>query len=154
VSSFCTVLAPSTDSLAPGAEISGLSTAESILEGAQNIRKSVPFVSVGGSGAAVAGAAGRNEVATATDVADCAARTFDSDTAELATDFVEGTKVQIERVMISKPEHLEKLMTAALALPFKITLAPDVGLKDSCSVELHLTGILSAGGLRRFNHLQ
>ncbi|KAJ5713548.1 uncharacterized protein N7483_010729 [Penicillium malachiteum] len=131
VSSLSNVLNPLSQPCEDNAQ--ALAMASSILQGAQDIRKSVPFVFVGGS-----------EVATTLHVADCAARTFDSSTATTVTDFIEGSQVQLERVDTTDSNELQSLVKGVSELPYKIKVTPEIGHNNKLSLELQLTGILSA----------
>ncbi|KAH6950875.1 hypothetical protein DER45DRAFT_493623 [Fusarium avenaceum] len=145
VSSLSTVLNPPSALPAGQVGISGLATAASILEGAQGIRKTVPYVSDGNGRSTIASSPGSAQVVTALSVADCSARTFDSVTASQVIEFVEGSQIQVERMEVGDAKALESLMKDSNKLPFKITLTPEIGLGGKNSVELQLVGILSPG---------
>ncbi|KAK6452844.1 hypothetical protein FP744_10009095 [Trichoderma asperellum] len=132
--------------------ITGLPTAVSILEGAKNIRKSVPFVSASGQ-TAINGKSNGSEVATALSVADCAARTFDSATAPTVTEFIEGNKAQVRRVSIGAFDKFDNLAIAAARLSYKITFTPEIDFNGNVVVELQLIGILSQGELKESESL-
>ncbi|PTB34818.1 hypothetical protein M441DRAFT_154811 [Trichoderma asperellum CBS 433.97] len=152
VPTLSAVLLASNASPSAQVAITGLPTAVSILEGAKNIRKSVPFVSASGQ-TAVNGTSNGSEVATALNVADCAARTFDSATAPTVTEFIEGTKAQVRRVSIGVFDKFDNLAIAAAGLSYKITFTPEIDLNGNVVVELQLIGILSQGELEKSESL-
>lgn len=127
------LLSPDQDSdsetVTPGDEQLGLSTITAILEGAKNIRKSMPFLETGNP--------------TSQDVGECAARVFDDQTAASVVRLVEGTANTTFKISLADTKEVNSLLQSSKSWPDKISATPEMRAGHKNQVEVSLTGILT-----------
>ncbi|KAK3392359.1 hypothetical protein B0T20DRAFT_472192 [Sordaria brevicollis] len=127
VESLSTALSSHAAEAAPSG--TGLTTTAVILDGAKEIRKSLPFL--------VAAAPSTQ------DIADCVARMFDGEEAASVVRFVEGTETFQAVVSLEKQEHLQSLVdeSSKPSWPQRLLVTPDPG--SGFRAEITLRGVLS-----------
>ncbi|KAK0614430.1 hypothetical protein B0T14DRAFT_606722 [Immersiella caudata] len=107
----------------------GLATTAVILDGARDIRKTLPFLAA--------------DAPNAQDIADCIARMFEGEEAASMVRFVEGTETRQFVVSLERKEYLQSLSEACAnsSWPQRLLVAPDPG--SGFRAEFSLRGVLS-----------
>ncbi|KAK3295313.1 uncharacterized protein B0H64DRAFT_432086 [Chaetomium fimeti] len=112
---------------------SGLKLLSVISQGVRDIEKSLPFLSPDGHG-----------IPSPENASDCAARTFDSETATIILGFVEGTQIQSTTVPLKDKDELQALVAASHSWTKKIVVSPSHGKDGTSGADIELSGLLSS----------
>ncbi|TEY75128.1 hypothetical protein BOTCAL_0065g00300 [Botryotinia calthae] len=109
----------------PGQKLTG-----AILDGTKDLRKSLSSLFNG-------------DIPTHETIVECAGRTFDSITASLVVEFVEGSQVRTNTAILDTQQNLQSLINISKQWPTKISVIPSSTAKE-WSAQFKLTGILTA----------
>ncbi|APA06000.1 hypothetical protein sscle_01g007700 [Sclerotinia sclerotiorum 1980 UF-70] len=120
---------PASDESSMTAGDSGLQLTSAILEGNKELRKSLSSLFSGA-------------ILTPETVLDCAGRAFDSVTAKLVVEFVEGSQVRTNAITLDTQQDLQKSIDLSKDWPKKISVIPS-STAQNYSAQFRLCGLLT-----------
>ncbi|KAJ8071023.1 hypothetical protein OCU04_001371 [Sclerotinia nivalis] len=117
---------------------SGLQLTSAILEGTRELRKSLSSLFNGA-------------IPTAETVVECAGRTFDSVTAKLVVEFVEGSQVRTNAVTLDTQQDLQRIIDFSKDWPKKVSVIPS-STAQKYSAQFRLCGLLTTEEKQQIMH--
>ncbi|TGO62494.1 hypothetical protein BCON_0019g00300 [Botryotinia convoluta] len=120
---------PTSDEISITGGNPGLKLASTILDGIKDLRTSLSSLFSGA-------------IPTPETVVECAGRAFDSITATLVVEFVEGSQVRTNTITLDTKENLQSLIDASKNWPSKISVIPS-STANKWSAQFKLSGVLT-----------
>ncbi|ESZ98837.1 hypothetical protein SBOR_0785 [Sclerotinia borealis F-4128] len=112
----------------------GLQLTRAILEGSVDLKKSLSSISTPGA------------VPTSETVVECAGRIFDSVTAKLVVEFIEGTQIRTSYIRLETSSDLDEFVTLSKSWPNKLSVVPSIEQTSHGAVysaQVKLCGLLT-----------